>query len=97
MRPSSASINPTYSARSAKISMLSEGRLVRLGLREWLAGPSLGLSNLLGKSKITRRACSSYRPPVRAHAASQYIRSEDERHDENRIKFIPSTAATIQL
>ena len=64
---------------------------------EWRAGPSLGLRDVPGKSKTGRRACSSYRPPVCAHAASQYIRSKDERHDENRIKFIPSTATAIQL
>ena len=43
------------------------------------------------------RACSSYRPPVCAHTASQYIRSKDERHDENRIEFIPGTATGAQL
>ena len=61
------------------------------------AGPSSGLRDVPGKSKTARRVCSSYRPPVYAHAASQYIRSKDERHDENRIKFIPSTATAIQL
>src|SRR5271165_582362 len=34
------------------------------------AGPSLGLRDVPGKSKTARRACSSYRPPVCAHAAS---------------------------
>jgi hypothetical protein len=87
-----------FGEERAKISMLSEGRVVRLGLR--MSGgpdPRWGLSDLPGKSKTTRRARFSYRPPVRAHEASQYIRSKDERHDENRIKFVPGTATAIQL
>jgi hypothetical protein len=36
----------------------------------WRAGPSLGFRDVAGKSKTARRACSSYRPPVCAHAAS---------------------------
>ena len=64
---------------------------------EWRAGPSSGLRDVPGKSKSARRACSSYRPPVRAHEASQYIRSKDECHDENRITRIPSTATAIHL
>jgi hypothetical protein len=40
------------------------------GLDEWWAGPSLGLRDAPGKGKTARRACSSYRPHVYAHAAS---------------------------
>ena len=40
---------------------------------------------------------SSNRPPIRPHTASQSIRSKDERHHENRIKFIPRTATATQL
>ena len=37
---------------------------------EWRAGPSVGLHDVPGKIKTARRACSSYRPSVCAHATS---------------------------
>lgn len=66
-------------------------------LDERWGGTSVALRDVPGKSKTARQACSSYRPPVCAHTAPQHIRSEGERHNENRIKFIPSTATAIQL
>jgi len=60
----------------------------------------LGLVSAKGGNNAacqTAHARSLYRPPVCGHTASQCIRSKDERHDEDRIKFIPCTATGIQL
>ncbi len=59
--------------------------------------PRSASATVPGKSKTARRTCSSYRPHVCGHAASQYIRSKNERQDENRIKSIPGTATAVHV